>query len=319
MTSRIDMKMPDLTSRRYRYHYLTALNLLESMGIPPENIDIRAVGIHENYRGEIRSQAPEAGAEITGGTEITLDVGCESAIDFMPYQFFYGLQGLRDTDSTWEERARNLMAPFDAAVIRYEAALRMHSLRNSFGVNDEDHLRRFMALFEYDPGAGERSVGDLKFLAALLPTLNSWGGNPVAVAAVLERLTGFRIRMKGNVKAKTGIPAEIRYSLGSRTGRLGCETIVGSTFEEFDSTYEVSFVGVPRDRVSELLPGGKTLSRVEGFLDFCMPGDLDYRITIEVDREGDGDGQTEGILAGESVRRGRASSALGHLGYSTYI
>ncbi len=307
MMSRADMEMPDFTSRRFKFHYLTALNLLESMGIPLDNIHLKAAGIYENYCGEIRSQEPEVGEVITGGTMVTLEVGCESAIDFMPYQFFYGLQGIRDTDNTWEDEARCLMAPFDAAAIRYEAAMRMHSLRNSFGVIDEEHLKRFMDLYEFDPGDGVKSSSDMMFLAAILPSIHSWGGNPEAVSAVLERLTGFRVSMKENVKARTEIPADIRYRLGSRTGRLGCETLVGSSFEECDSTYEVSFVGVPKGKVGELLPGGKVRSRVERFLDFCMPGDLDYRISIAVDRR-----HAEKTQAHEE-------RTMGHLGYSTYL
>lgn len=301
------MKMPDFTSRRFKFHYLTALNLLESMGIPLDNIHLKAAGIYENYRGEIRSQEPEVGEVITHGTVVTLEVGCESAIDFMPYQFFYGLQGIRDTDNTWEDEARCLMAPFDAATIRYEAAMRMHSLKNSFGVIDEEHLKRFMVLYEFDPGDGVKSSSDMMFLAAILPSIHSWGGNPEAVSAVLERLTGFRVSMKENVKSRTEIPSEIKYRLGSRTGRLGCETLVGSSFEECDSTYEVSFVGVPKGKIGDLLPGGKVRNRVESFLDFCMPGDLDYRISIAVDRKH------------AEKTRAHEERTMGHLGYSTYI
>ena len=223
----------------------------------------------------------------------------------MPYQFFYGLQGIRDTDNTWEDEARCLMAPFDAATIRYEAAMRMHSLRNSFGVTDEDHLKRFMALFEFDFADGEKSGSDMSFLAAILPSINRWGGNPETVSAVLERLTGFEVRMKENVSARTEIPSEIGYRLGSRTGRLGCETIIGASFEESDSTYEVSFIGVPSGSVGALLPGGKVRRQVERFLDFCMPGDLDYRILVKVDRS--------------SRRRAHTERTMGHLGYSAYL
>ncbi|MCK4538973.1 MAG: type VI secretion system baseplate subunit TssG [Candidatus Krumholzibacteria bacterium] len=326
MTSRVDMKMPDFTSRRFRFHYLTAINLLQSMDISLDNIHMKAAGIYENYRGEIRSQEPEPGAVLTRGTMVTLEVGCESAIDFMPYQFFYGLQGIRDTDNTWEDEARCLMAPFDAATIRYEAAMRMHSLKNSFGVMDEEHLRRFMALFEFDSDDGVKSGSDMMFIAAILPSLHSWGGNPAAVSAVLERLTGFEVSMKENVRAKAEIPSEIRYRLGSRTGRLGCETIIGSEFEECDSTYEVSFAGVPKDRVGELLSGGKVRRRVERFLDFCMPGDLDYKISVKVEkkmnRQVHGERPPlhgEGTQAHDKKTRVHTERTMGHLGYSTYL
>ena len=39
------------------------------MGIPLENIHIKAAGTYENYRGEIRSQEPGVGVEVTSGSE----------------------------------------------------------------------------------------------------------------------------------------------------------------------------------------------------------------------------------------------------------
>jgi hypothetical protein len=296
-----DAKMPELTGRRYRFHYLTAINLLQSMGIAPSDINIRAAGEYENYRGEVRSQDPAPGEPIHPGSRITLEVGCESAVDFMPYQFFYGLRGIRDTDGRWESDARSLMAPFDAATIRYEAATRMDALRYDFGVTDEGHLRRFMRLFEYGEAGGEGDAAELMFLAAVLPSLHMWGGNPAALTVILKKLFGYEVRLRENVRASTPIPEEIRYRLGSRAGRLGAETVLGRSFEECDSRYEVEFSGVPARDVPEMLPGGRTRRRVERILDYCAPGDLDYTISVKVERPAAGGG-------GE-----------GHLGYSTWL
>jgi len=276
--------MPDFLGRRCRFHYLTAINLLESMGVPLGDIRVRAEGEYENYRGEIRSQDPAPGAAIPSGTVVTLNVGCFSAVDFMPYQFFYGLQGIRESDNTWEAAARSLMAPFDAAAIRYTAAIRMQMLRYDFGITDDGHVRRFMELFEYSPGDEARSAGKTAFLAAILPSLHLWGGNPAAVTIVLKRLFGYDARLKENQKASTPIPEDIRYRLGSKGARLGSETVIGRSFEECDSRYEVEFVGVPPGEIRDLLPGGRTRRRIEAFLDYCTPGDIDRTIAIKVER-----------------------------------
>jgi len=103
------------------------------------------------------------------------------------------------------------------------------------------------------------------------------------------------------VRSSTPIPDPLRYRLGSKTGRLGRETILGRSFQECDSTYEVVVGGVPPADVSRLLPGGGTRRRIERMLSYCMPGDLDYRIRVEVDRE--------------KARGG----AEGYLGYSSFI
>jgi hypothetical protein len=293
--------MPDFLGRRYRFHYLTAINLLESMGIPLGDIRVRAAGEYENYRGEIRSQDPAPGAAIAPGSAITLQVGCDSAVDFMPYQFFYGLQGIRESDNAWEEEARSVMAPFDAATIRHAAAIRMQMLRYDFGITDGGHIRRFMELFEYEPGDEARSAGTISFLAAILPSLHLWGGNPSAVTVVLKRLFGYDVRLKENLKTSTPIPEDIRYRLGSKTGRLGSETVIGRSFEECDSRYEVEFIGVPPEDIRDLLPGGRTRGRMEAFLDFCTPGDIDRTIALTVERPA--------ALAGREK----------YLGYSTYL
>jgi hypothetical protein len=293
--------MPDLTGRRYRFHYLTAMNLLESMGVPLGDIRVLAAGEYENYRGEIRSQEPAPGTAIPEGSVIVLNVGCGSAVDFMPYQFFYGLQGIRASDNTWEAEARSVMAPFDAATIRYAAAMRMQALRYDFGITDGGHIRRFMELFEYRPGDEARRSGKIAFLAAILPSLHLWGGNPAAVTVVLKKLFGYDVRLKENLKSSTPIPEDIRYRLGSKAARLGSETVIGSSFEECDSRYEVEFVGVPPGEVRDLLPGGRTRRRIEAFLDFCTPGDMDRTIAVKVERP--------------AARAGREK----YLGYSTYL
>jgi hypothetical protein len=293
--------MPDFTGRRYRFHYLTAINLLESMGVPLGDIRVRAEGEYENYRGEIRSQDPAPGQAIAPGSVITLNVGCYSAVDFFPYQFFYGLGGIRESDNTWETAARSVLAPFDAATIRYAAAMRMQALRYDFGITDGGHIRRFMELFEYRPGDEAQGAGRTTFLAAILPSLHLWGGNPSAVTIVLKRLFGYNVRLKENLKASTPIPEDIRYRLGSKTARLGSETVIGKSFDECDSRYEVEFVDVPPGEIRDLLPGGRARRRIEAFLDFCTPGDMDRTIAI-------------------NVRRPAArAAAKKYLGYSTYL
>jgi hypothetical protein len=293
--------MPDFTGRRYRFHYLTAINLLEHVGVSVGDIRLRAEGEYENYRGEIRSQDPAPGAPIPPGTVVTLTVGCFSAVDFFPYQFFYGLQGIRETDDSWETDARSILAPFDAATIRCAAAMRMQALRYDFGVADGDHVRRFMELFEYRPGDEVRDAGKIAFLAAILPALHLWGGNPEAVTVVLKRLFGYDVRLKENVRAETPIPDAIRYRLGSKGARLGFDTVIGASFEECDSTYVVEFVGVPPGEIRGFLPGGRTRRGAEAFLDYCMPGDLDRAIAVTVERR--------------EARR----SAERYLGFSTYL
>ncbi|MBN2183970.1 MAG: type VI secretion system baseplate subunit TssG [Candidatus Krumholzibacteriota bacterium] len=296
-----DKIMPDFTGQQYRFHYVTALNLLEGMGVSRGRIRIRKAGVYRNYRGEIRSQEPEPGSVLSDKSIITLEIGSNSAVDFMPFQFFYGLKGLRDSDNTWEEESRSLFAPFDSEAVRYEAAMHFYTLRYEQGIVDSEHLARFMDLFEYRARDSGFKADELLFLSSILPSVNEWGGNPDIVTDVLSRLFGYRVKLNENAPACTEIPAELQYHLGSSEAYLGSETLIGRSFKEYDSTYELVFTDLPPGDIRHLLPGGKIRARIEKFLDYCMPGDLDYRITLKVDSR----------AVGRETKK--------YLGYSSYL
>jgi len=125
--------MPNLTSRRAPAHISAAIIALLRLGVDINNVDILAVGEYENYRGEVRSQHPEPGTELQMDTRISLEVGCLSAVDQMPYQFFYGLGSAAGAGRAWEAAARRLMAPFDAALVRSQGLARYHTLKLTYG------------------------------------------------------------------------------------------------------------------------------------------------------------------------------------------
>jgi len=85
--------MPDLSSRKNPLHFSTALSILMKAGVDIHRINLIAEGKYENYRGEVHYQEPAAGSVITDNTKIILRIGSTSAVDFMPYQFFYGMGG----------------------------------------------------------------------------------------------------------------------------------------------------------------------------------------------------------------------------------
>ncbi len=94
--------MPYFCNRRFPFHYTTALCVLMKMGLDITQVDILAIGEFENYKGEVLEQEPAPGRVITAETTVRLKVGYPSAVDFMPYQFFYGLTGSGARSSDWE-------------------------------------------------------------------------------------------------------------------------------------------------------------------------------------------------------------------------
>jgi hypothetical protein len=308
-----DDKMPDFCNRDYPFHFATALNLLIKMGVDINRVEILAVGEYENYKGEVREQNPKPGSPLQSNTKITLSIGYPSVVDQLPYQFFYGLQDAGARSGEWENNARRLMAPYDASVIRHEADLRYQTLQFSFGVADREHLSRFLDLFAFDRDGEVRELEDFIIWASILPTFNHWGGNPEMVAGVLHLLFGYDFRIIESISAEFEIPEALRYRLGTKSGRLGRETILGGSFSEYDSTYEVRIGGISRKELTAFIPGGKKRRKLEWVLDLCMPNDLDYRITFDVvDRATVVGGREEGAYLGYGTHLQREDDEIKH-------
>lgn len=280
MTARAANRMPDLVNRRAPVHYVTGLNQLMRLGIDIAQIDILAVGEYENYHGEIRRQTPTPGTEIGPSTKVVLEVGFPSAVDIMPYQFFYGLAGTGRGGSGWEENARRLMAPFDGAIIRRNARAQYHSLKLAFGYLDREQLERFVRLFGIDCQGIALTDRDLLLLATLLPAFSQWTGNPSAVAIVLELFFGYQFEIAESVPRRYQIPRELQYRLADTDATLGRETTVGQSFVECDSAYRVIVHGVEPDRIAGWLAGKPQRRKLEWLLQLAMPGNLRGEIQV---------------------------------------
>ncbi len=304
MMSRSEAVMPDFCSRKSPLHYTTALNTLTRLNVDLNRVDLLAIGEHENYKGEIREQDPPAGTRLDSKSRITLKIGFPSAVDQMPYQFFYGLGGIRRSTGKWEDDARCLLAPFDAAVIRHRAMAKFRDLKSNLGLVESDHLNNFLAVFEYVVEAESTSLQEALIWASVLPTFNHWAANAEGACQVLERLFGYEFEITENVRSEHAIPSSCCYRLGSDKDRLGEGVILGKTFSDYDSAYEVTVKDVPVDSVRDFLPGGKVRKKIEKALEVCMPGNLEYSIRVKA--------AGPAVVIGKEKRRN-------YLGYTSYI
>jgi len=296
--------MPDFCNRRFPFHYATALNILTKLGVDINKVDLLAVGKYENYKGEIISQKPAPGTELEHNTEVVLEVGFSSAIDYMPYQFFYGLRGITPTDSSWERKARALMAPFDAAVVRHEAASEFEDLKNSFGFIEFDHLKKFLKIFDYTFDDDKINLDEAIIWSSLFPSFHDWAGNPDMVCEVLKYLFGYEFDIRENIYAGHNIPPRCRSHLGAPGDRLGKGLIIGRSFSDYDTGYEVVINGVKPGDMVEFLPGGSKREKIENVLEICMPSNLEHTIKIKAFEVKGQIGNTRG---------------KSYLGYTSYI
>lgn len=296
--------MPDFCSRRHPFHIATAVITLMKLGVDLRHLRLFAVGHYENYRGEVHAQSPEAGAPLTPDTQIVLHIGADSAVDIMPYQFFYGVSGGANRSDAWEDDARRLLAPFDSAVERYEGLAGYLAMQYRMGLIEPTHLTRFFELFGFSSKESAASLNDRLMWAALLPTFHFWAGNPVFVERAISFFLCYPCHITENVPARFHIPEDLQYRLGADNDRLGMETTLGRSFEETDSCYLVTLSDVSPDDVPKFLPGQPLRKRLEAILATCMPGHLEFKIQVLA--------QKTGFYLGRS----RTSS---HLGYTSHV
>ncbi|MCB2229529.1 type VI secretion system baseplate subunit TssG [bacterium] len=296
--------MPDFCSRRHPFHITTALVTLMKLGIEPVNINMLAVGHYENYRGEVHQQEPKPGTPLTPQTRVTLHVGADSAVDTLPYQFFYGISGATNRSSQWDEESRRLLAPFDAAVERMEGRSEFLAMQYRQDFIDRSHISRFFDLFGFASKEAASALDDRLMWTALLPTFHFWAGNPVFVEKAVSLFFNYPCHITENIPARFEIPEELHYHLGNPELRLGQETTIGDSFVECDSCYLVTLSNVAPNDVPDFLPEKPLRKRLEAILKVCMPGDLDYRLRILTRRSG--------------FRLG-AEPKAGYLGYTSHV
>lgn len=296
--------MPDFCNRRNPFHYITALCVLAKMGVDVNRVDILAVGEYENYRGEIQFQAPEPGTVLNDDARIVLKVGYPSAVDYMPYQMFYGLQRGAPRSGEWEDRSRAFMAPFDAAVIRHNAVAKYQSLKFSFGMVDLAHLLQYLKLLNFTPWEESPDITETLFWVSILPSFHFWAGNPHFVEYVLRYFFGYDFFIVENIESEYPIPDDIRSFLGTTSSTLGKEFVLGRSFKESDSSYELQIHGVAPDEVRNLLPGKPQRRKLEWVLSVCMPNNMDCRISLKISKCG--------LILGKK-------GGVGYLGYSTFV
>ncbi len=303
MTDTQTRVMPDFCNRHYHTHYVTALNTLARMGVDLIQVDLIAIGMQENYRGEVHFQEPAPGKPIGPQTEIRLKIGASSAVDYMPYQFFYGLHGVTRRIERWEDRARALMAPFDGAVIRYTARCHQEALTYGSGLVERRQLIRFLKLFEFEVDA-YLPDDELMILASLLPQYHFWSGNPEFLVQVLSLLLPFTFEVMENARKRYEIPEAIWTRLGTANSHLGADTALGRSFVEGDSAYRIMVSDIPAVRANELVPGKPLRKKLDWLIERCMPSHLAYDIELRVDR---------------SAARIGLDSETARLGYSVFV
>jgi len=249
------------------------------LGVDQSRVNLKAIGKFLNYRGEIHSQSPRAGEVITDDSVIRLNVGFDSVVDHFPHQFFFGLPGLSSlAGGDWEDSGRRLMSTFDAAVIKLEALASYEAFRFSCPEIDPDQSVRTARLFSidslpHDPGNKVRHT-----VLPVLPHFYLWSGNAEGTARFLSQVLGHTVEIVENVETVQQIDPDLQSQLGVRFTELGGSMVLGSSFKERESAFDILVRDVEIDQVADWLPSGRRMMQLNQLVHTTLPNGLDYRI-----------------------------------------
>ncbi len=79
-------------------------------------------------------------------------------------------------------------------------------------------------------------------------------------------------------------PASSINHLGSLSGRLGRESIIGKTFVESDSAFGIIIKGITPEEIKVFLSKGAKRKQLEAILAVCMPNHLQYTVKFDVSK-----------------------------------
>jgi len=91
---------------------------------------------------------------------------------------------------------------------------------------------RILGLYGFNLQNNIKKIGEIIFLFSILPSFNYWSGNPTLVEKILQFFFKYQFKIVENSSSEYDIPESIQYRLGSKSGRLGRETIIGRSFTE---------------------------------------------------------------------------------------
>ncbi len=274
--------MPVLVDRRSRPSLVTAVNQLIKLGVDPDRIFVRLVGSNEDYDGQIRSQDPDPGTPLTEETEVVLDVGMVGIVDYLPYQFFTSPQRSSAASTTWETRARGMMAPIDGTAAKMSALMSFERMRFDEAIIEPGHLSRVIDLYGDRPRSCCSANTLLGLWTALMRDFNEWSGNPRGMAWVLGLLLDCKLHVRENTPAKHQIDPAIQSRLSTTYSHLGDDWVLGDHFVDHDSRYELILTDIRQAHVEDWLPGGSRRTLLEKIMTMCNPGHLQWHLRFEL-------------------------------------
>ncbi|MBD3333215.1 hypothetical protein GF356_10225 [candidate division GN15 bacterium] len=282
MSQPVPILMPRLVDRRARPSFVVAVNQLIKLGVAPESVFIRLVGPYEDYDGQVRAQEPEPGTPLSDETDIVLDVGITGIVDHMPYQFFTTTKHSSSVASSWESRARGIMAPIDGTAAKMSAMMSFEQMRFDEAIVEVGHLNRVVDLYGSEPRRCCTHDEQLGLWSALMRSFNEWSGNPYGIAWVLSILLDCRIRVRENIPAEHPIDPTLQSRLRNAFCRLGDDWILGDRFADCDSRYELVLYEIGQAHPEDWLPNGSRRRLLDKIMAMCNPVHLQWSLRFDL-------------------------------------
>lgn len=216
--------MPDFSSGAlgYRHTVDSALQTLESLGVPPSRITIAMAGLGAPDR-QVVSQSPKPGEPLDGGSAIRLSVAGLGFFEHLPVGMWH--RGGEEGPGV-EEMVRVFDDPLQKALCWMREGARLFDIRSG----DPAACERWIRLFGLNPAEWPRE--NWPTLARLLPSLRKLAGSEDGVRTALRVLLGLPLMEIRRRPCFRRLSEREISRLGGARARLGVDMVAGDRLED---------------------------------------------------------------------------------------
>ena len=251
----------------------SALVSLRALEISPAQIVLRRAGREAHAPGTIVRQSPAAGAPLTSGSLIYLDVAGLGFTHALPV-------GMWDSGGETGMGTLEILAPFDDPLEKLKHWFHEGAPLFQLAPQDPAACARWLALFGIDAETWPRT---LRYpLASSIADIAQLSCTEEGCAFALRTLLGLPVEGFSYYRTLAVLPESTLSQLGARASRLGVDLLLGDAIEDL-ATAEIEIGPVPLttyEHFAETRHGADLLHRV---LELLMPLSTAYDVRWSVE------------------------------------
>lgn len=259
--------LPNFSRSFHGFHHTvdSALEILESNGVPARRVSIRMAGFGAPDRWVVR-QSPAAGTEIDGSVQVVLWVAGLGFFENLPVAMWH-----RGTEA--EPGVDDILQSFDDPLQKALHWVREGARLFDVGPDNPAACGRWIRLFGFDPE--DWPPENWFALAVVLPHLAGAAATENGLRTALATVLGLPLEALQRRPGFREIPPAVRSQLGQGASRLGIDAVAGDRIEDL-AELSVRIGPVPLETYYEYHQRRREL--LESVLRLSMPCYQSYRV-----------------------------------------